>query len=79
MIIPMPPMKSGDERLLVYAVAVPEGVPVEQDVPVSGVPINGKEEVDAETMKRAGRNEGLHHLRGRGCPIPAGSSSAFAG
>ena len=43
----------GDERLLVDAVAVPEGVPVEQDVPGYGVPVKGKEKMDAETMKRA--------------------------
>ena len=30
-----------------------EGVSVEQDIPGYGVPINGKEDVDAETMKRA--------------------------
>jgi hypothetical protein len=43
----------GDKRLLADAVAVPEGVPVEENVPGYGVPINGKEEVDAETTKRA--------------------------
>jgi hypothetical protein len=34
----------GDERFFVHAVALLEGVPVEEDVPGYGVPINGKEE-----------------------------------
>ena len=43
--------KIGDERFLVDAVAVPEGVPVKKNIPSYGVPIHGKEKMDAETVE----------------------------